>query len=111
MNAAKAWVQAGCAVLAAIVPGLAYGWPLSLGGWINIVILATTAIGVYNAANLPGWNVAKTIASALGAVAVLLVGFLSDNVLGPDEVIQLVLAVAGAVGVYVVPNHGGRHHV
>jgi hypothetical protein len=104
LSTAKAWVQAAFAVLAAVVPALAYGWPLSLGAWINVVILGATAVGVYNAANLPGWNVAKTIAAALGAVAALLVSFLSDNQLGADEVVQLILAAAAAIGVYVAPG-------
>jgi drug/metabolite transporter (DMT)-like permease len=110
MTAAKMWVQVLFAALAAIVPALVVGWPPSPGGWINIVILAAGALMVFNAGNLPGWSTAKTIASAISAVAVVLVSALSDNMIGPDEVIQMILAFGAALGVYITPNAGATVH-
>lgn len=102
MTLVKALVQLLMTILAAVVPGLAAG-PMDATAWINVVILGAGAVMVYNAANIPGWEYAKLIASAVSAVAVLLVSFL-DGGLSSAEVIQLILAAAGAVGVGALPN-------
>ncbi len=102
MTTTKAIVQLLMTVLAAVVPGLAAG-PMTPTAWINVVILAAGAIMVYNAANIPGWDYAKLIASAVSAVAVLLVSSLQDGI-SPAEWIQLALAAAAALGVGALPN-------
>ena len=105
MTLVKALVQLLMTILAAVVPALAAG-PMTLSTWINVVILAAGAVMVYNAANIPGWEYAKLIASAVSAVAVLLVSALQGGI-STAEVIQMVLAAAAAVGVGALPN-GGR---
>jgi hypothetical protein len=112
-STAKTWVQMAFVGLAALIPGLTVGWPLSVTGWINIVVLFAGAIMIYNAANLPGYNVAKTIASAVVAVGVGVISALTDGAFMPEEIIQIILAFGAAVGVYLVPNGAtvGRHAV
>lgn len=109
MTIVKAIVQLMMTMLAAVVPGLAAG-PMTPTAWINVVILGAGAIMVYNASNdIPGWNYAKLIASAVSAVAVLLVSSLEGGI-SPAEWIQLALAAAGAVGVGALPNGNRPAH-
>lgn len=106
MTVAKAVVQLVMTVLAAIVPALTAG-PLDAAGWINVVVLGAGVFMVYNAANVPGWNYAKLIASAVSAVAVVLTSALSDGI-STAEYIQMVLAAAAALGVGAIPNGAAR---
>ena len=103
MSIAKSLVQLLATILAAIVPGLIAG-PMDTAAWINVVILAAGAVMVYNASNdIPGWNYAKLVASAVSAVAVLLVSYLSDGI-STAEWIQLGLAALAALGVGAKAN-------
>lgn len=103
MTIVKALVQVVMTILAATVPALAAG-PMTANVWINVVILGTGAVMVYNASNdIPGWNYAKLIASAVSAVAVLLVSAM-DGGISQAEYIQLALAAAAALGVGAIPN-------
>jgi hypothetical protein len=104
MTVLKAVVQALFTVLAAAIPAMSAG-PMDRNAWINVIILGAGAVMVYNAANIPGWNYAKLIASAVTAVAVLLVSFL-DGGLTHVEILQLAMAGAAAIGVYALPNAG-----
>lgn len=104
MTVAKAIVQLVMTVLAAVVPALTVG-PLDAAAWVNIVILGAGVVMVYNAANIPGWSYAKLIASAVSAVAVVLVAALtSGHGLNATDYIQMILAAAGALGVGAIPN-------
>lgn len=103
MTVFKAILQLVAAVLAAVLPGLIEGG-MSLSAWVNVVILGAGAVMVYNAANLPGWNYAKLIASGVTAVGVVLVSALTDGGISGAEVIQMVIAGLGAVSVGVFPN-------
>lgn len=105
MTVAKAIVQLVMTVLAAIVPALTVG-PLTASSWINIVVLAAGVVMVYNAANIPGYAYAKLIASAVSAVAVVLTAAITDGAITPDEIIQMILGAAAAVGVGAIPNSG-----
>lgn len=105
MSVMKAIVQALATALAAVVPALAVG-PLDAVGWFNVIALAAGAIMVYNAANIPGWNYAKLIAAGVSAVFVLLMSSWEGG-LTSAEIIQLILAFLGALGVGAIPN-GGR---
>lgn len=110
MAIAKALVALLAAVLAAVVPGLLGDQPLGVVGWINVVVLAAGAVQVFNATNLPGWSIAKTIAAAISAAGVIVVSALSSGGISTVDWIQIVLAVVGALGVYAVPNAAyGRH--
>ena len=110
MVVAKMIVQLVAAVLAAVAPGIIVGQPLGLTGWINIIVLAAGAVNVFNAANLPHWNIAKTIASAVAAVGVVLISALSDGGVTAGEWVQIIVALAGSGTVFAVPNAPyGRH--
>lgn len=109
MGVAKALVALVAAVLAAVLPGFTGNGPIGWSGWVNVILLAAGAIQVYNASNdIPGWNIAKTVASAVTAGGVVLVSAMSDGV-GPGEWIQVVIAVLGVLAVYAAPNRSGRH--
>lgn len=103
MTVAKAIVQLVMTVLAAVVPALTAG-PLDTAGWVNIVVLGAGVIMVYNAGNIPGWSYAKLVASAVAAVAVVLLSALTDGAITSAEIIQMILAGAAAVGVGAIPN-------
>lgn len=111
MTVVKALVQLVMTVLAALVPALTVG-PLDTAGWVNVVILGAGVVMVYNASNdIPGWGYAKLIASAVSAVAVVLVTALAGGI-DTAEIIQMVLAGAAALGVGAIPNGGqvgGEH--
>lgn len=104
----KSAVAALAAILAAILPGLSDG-PMGLSEWANVVVLAAGAIQVYNAANIPGWRYAKTVAAVVTAGGVVAVSAFSDGAVSPSEWIQIGLAVANSAGVYFVP--GPQHRV
>lgn len=106
MTVAKSLVQLVMTVLAAVVPALAAG-PMTPAAWINVVTLAAGVVMVYNASNAhPGWGYAKLIASAVSAIAVVLLSALTDFTITPAEIIQMILAGAAAVGVGAIPNGG-----
>ena len=98
----KFWASVVATVLAAIVPALSAG-PLDMLGWFNVIALASGALMVINAENTPGWGYAKTIAAVVSAAAVALMSFWSDGMTSA-EWMQVALAVAGALGVYAIPN-------
>jgi peptidoglycan biosynthesis protein MviN/MurJ (putative lipid II flippase) len=104
MTVAKALCAVLAAVLAGVLPGLIAGGPLGLVGWINVVLLALGAIQTYNAANLPGWPIAKTVAAVITAGGVVAVSALSDSNISPGEWIQIITALVGAIAVFSVPN-------
>ncbi len=104
VSIAKTLVAALAAVLAAILPGLTTDVPLGLAGIVNVIVLAAGAIQVFNAANIPGWPVAKLIAAAVAAAGVVVISAWSDQVITSAEWVQIALAVLGALGVWAVPN-------
>jgi hypothetical protein len=108
MTILKALVAVLAAVLAAVLPGLTVGGEFGLVQILNVVVLAAAAIQVYNAANIPGWPIAKLIAAVVGAGLVVAISALSDNRVDPAEWVQIIIAVLGAAGVGVVPNVGAR---
>ncbi len=108
MSIAKTIVQLLAAVLAAVLPGLLVEQPLGVTGWINIIVLAAGAVHVFNSANIPGWNIAKSIASAVAALGVLLISVLADGGVSPAEWVQISTAFVGTVAVYFTPNAGTR---
>jgi hypothetical protein len=108
---AKAIVQAIAAILAAALPALLVDGPLGWSEWINFGILLAGSIQVWNAANLPGYEYAKTIAAGLSACLVLLASFLTDG-LSTQEIVQIAIAfVVGAGGTAVVKNRQATNGV
>lgn len=111
MPAAKTLVAVLAAVLAAVLPGLTgidTDHQFGLVQLVNVVVLAAGAVQVYNAPNISGWPIAKTIAAAVAAGGVVVISAVSDSVIDPAEWVQIALAVLGAIGVYAIPNSGGR---
>lgn len=107
MSIAKTIVQVVFAVVAAIAPSILTEAPLTVTGWINVVILAAGAIQVFNASNLvPGWPIAKGIASGVSAVGVVLVSALADSGIDAVEWVQITTALLAVIAVYAVPNRG-----
>lgn len=118
MTMLKFWISVIAAVLAAILPGVdALGEGVGLAQVANVVVLAAGAIMVFVAPNIPSFRYAKTIAAVAAAVGVAFISFYGDLYLTPSEIVQLVLAGLGALGVWGVANAGtsdgvaveGRH--
>lgn len=114
MTALKAWVAAAAALLAVLLPAVLPG--MSPATWgvaevANVVVLAAASLQVYNATNTPAWRWAKAIAAAAGAGCVVLISAWSDHQLAPPELVQIAIAVVGAVGVASVRNAGTEQGV
>lgn len=107
---AKTLVAVLAAVLAAVLPGLT-GDTFGLVELVNVTILAAGAIQVFNAGNLPSFRYAKTVAAAVAALGVVFISAWTDFRISPAEVVQMILAVLGAVGVATVPNGGTQDGV
>ena len=106
MSALKFIWAALAAVAAAVVPVLAVA-PLDTVGLFNVVALAAGALTVYIGQNTPDgtWKYAKTILSAVAALAVVLQSTGSGGVT-VSELIQIGAAVAGTLGVFGLKNKG-----
>lgn len=76
--------------------------------WINVAIAGVGAVAVYYGPNTRYAPYTKGVLAALTAVLVLLTSLITGGLQG-TEVLQLVIAAAGAVGVYAVPNKGYTH--
>lgn len=71
--------------------------------WVNVAILGVGAAGVFAAPNVPGAAYTKSVLAVLAAVLTVLATVIIGGV-GTAEVIQMVMAGLGALGVYAVPN-------
>lgn len=90
-------------VLSAIVAALTGDGVVSATEWVNVAIAGVGAAGVFAAPNVPGSKYTKAVIAVLTAVLTLLASLLIGGLSG-SEVLQLVVAGLGAVGVYSVPN-------
>lgn len=90
-------------VLSAIVAALTGDGVVSATEWVNVAIAAVGAAGVFAAPNVPGSRYTKSVLMALAAVLTLLASLIVGGLTG-SEVMQLVIAGLGAVGVYAIPN-------
>jgi hypothetical protein len=106
MKYSKAVAMVVATILVALVPALAGDNAIDAQEWINVAIVGVGAAAVFAGPNVPGAKYTKLILAALSAVLVLLVSFISDNNISTSEVLQLVVAALGALGVYAVPNKG-----
>lgn len=100
---AKALLAVVVTVLAAVAAALTGDNTISSTEWVNVAILAVGACGVFAAPNVPGARYTKSILAVLTAGLTVLVSAIVGGV-SPVELIQIILAGAGAVGVYAVPN-------
>lgn len=105
MNYAKALAAVVVTVLAALAASLTGDNTISSAEWVNVAILAVGAGAVFAAPNVPGARYTKSILAVLTAGLTVLVSAIVGGV-SPTEWIQIILAAAGAVGVYAVPNSG-----
>lgn len=97
----KAIVQVIVTVLAAIAAVYTDG--VSAHEWVNIGIIGAGALSVFTAPNVPGAAYTKTILSAITAGLVVLTSAITGGVSFP-ELVQIIIAAAGALGVYVFKN-------
>lgn len=102
---AKAVVEVVITVLAALAVVWAGG--VSVEEWVNVAIIAAGALGVFAAPNVPGAEYTKAVLASITAGLVVLASVITTGV-GFPELVQIVIAAAGAVGVYVIPNKGAR---
>lgn len=104
MKYAKAWSAIVAAVLAAVVAALTDG-RIDPAEWINVAIMGAGAAAVLTAPNVPGSRYTKVILAVLTAVLTLAVSLITGG-LTTSEILQLVLAGLGAVGVGGLRNSG-----
>jgi FtsH-binding integral membrane protein len=92
------------AALAALVPALADNH-IRTDEWLNVIVITAGAAAVFTAPNVPGHAYVKTALAVITAVCTLAVSLIVDGV-STAEIIQLVLAALGAVGVKALTNTG-----
>jgi hypothetical protein len=107
MDAIKPYWKAAVAVLitllSAVQAALFGDNVISNPEWVNIAIAGVTAAAVFAAPNVPGARYTKTVLAVLGAALTVLASAIIGGVTY-TEWIQIILAAAGAVGVYAVKN-------
>ena len=93
-------------IATALVPVLASGH-VTTAMEINVAIVGVGAMAVFAAANVPGAMYTKLVLAAITAGLTALSTFVgADSLSGvtPAEWLQIGIAVAGALGVYALPN-------
>lgn len=90
-------------VLAAIAAALTGDATIMANEWVNIAIMGVGAAAVFAAPNVPGAKYTKSILAVLTATLTVLASVILGGVTSV-ELIQILIAGAGAVGVYAVPN-------
>lgn len=98
----KAVVAIVVSVIAAVVAAVG-GGGFDAHSWVNVGLLLTSAAAVYVAPNVPGAQYTKVVLAGLGALVTALVSVHAGG-FSTEELIQVALAVVGAVGVYQVKN-------
>ena len=101
MNYAKAVGAVVATVLSALVAAWSGG--VTPAEWINVAILGAGAAGVFAAPNVSGAKYTKAILAVITAMLTLAVSLIVDG-LSTSDVMQLVVAGLGALGIYAVPN-------
>lgn len=98
------WPLLGGVVMAALQGYQAVlGDGVTASEWVTVVIQAFTIVTVWGAANVPGFAKAKAWFAAVMLVLNLLVSAIVGG-LTSTEVVMLVVAFLGAVGVFVTPG-------
>lgn len=103
MQYAKSLMQVVATMASAAVVFLATGTAWTAANTLNVILAGVMAVGVLyvpNAANAP---VAKSVVSVLSAVLALAATFVVGG-FTTSEILQLVVAGLGALGVYAVRN-------
>lgn len=103
MNYAKAIVAVLITVIGAVAAAMTGDNTISPTEWVNVAILGAGALGVFAAPNVPGARYTKfflaVLTAGLTAAASAIVGGVTTV-----EWLQIIVAAAGAVGVWAVPN-------
>jgi hypothetical protein len=99
----KSLVAVIITVLSAVQAALFGDEVISNPEWVNVAIAGVTAAAVFAAPNVPGARYTKFVLAVLGAALTVLASAILGGVTA-TEWIQIVLAGAGAVGVYAVKN-------
>ncbi len=105
MQYAKLVMQVVVTIAAAIVAALGGDSVIEATEWVNVAIIGVGAAAVFYGPNIPGARITKFVMSALAAVLTVLASAIIGGI-QPVELIQMLIAGAGAVGVYAVPNRG-----
>lgn len=100
---AKMFMMLLAAVVSAIVAALTGDNHVDPVEWVNVAIAGVAAAAVFAAPNVPGSNYTKSVLAVLAAVLTLLANLILGG-LTVSEVLQLIVAALGALGVYAVPN-------
>jgi len=102
----KFFAAAVVTVLAAVAGALTGDGVISSVEWVNVAIMGVGALAVFAGPNVPGAAYTKAILAVLAAGLTVLVSAIIGGI-DSVEWIQIILAAAGAVGVYAVPNTNG----
>lgn len=94
-------VQAVITVLVALAAVWAGG--VTPVEWVNVAIVGVGALGVFAAPNVPGAEYTKGILAALTAGLVVLASAITGGLVFV-EIVQILVAAAGAVGVFAFEN-------
>lgn len=104
MKYAKALAAVLVTILSALAAVLVDG--VSPTEWVTVAIAGVGAAGVFAAPNVPGAAYTKSILAALTAGLTILATAIVGGV-DTTEWLQIIIGVAGAVGIYAVPNRIG----
>lgn len=101
----KTWMELlGALVMAGVVTyQYVAAEGVTLSEWVMVVIAVAGVVNVWAAANISGFEKAKTLVSALFVVLNLLVGLLTDSKLSGDEIMLLVIQFLSTLGVAGAP--------
>lgn len=102
---AKLALQVVVTVATALVAALAGDNLVDSVEWVNVAIVGVGAGAVFYGPNIPGAPITKAVLSVLAAVLTVLASAIVGGI-QTVEVIQMLIAGAGAIGVYAVPNRG-----
>lgn len=76
---------------------------VTMSEWVMVIIALGGVANVWAAANITGFDKAKTLVSALFVVLNLLVGFLTDGQLTGNEIMLLAVQFLSTLGVAGAP--------
>lgn len=105
MKYAKALMAVLATVVSAVVAALDGGGHMTPVSWTNVVLAGLAACAVFAAPNVPYAKYTKAVLAVLTTVATALMPILSaGHGFTTSDVLQLVVAALGALGVFAVPN-------
>lgn len=102
----KAFVAVLVTILSAVGAALTGDETISNPEWVNVAIAGVTAAAVFAAPNVPGAKYTKAALAVLGAALAVMASAILGGITY-TEWIQIIVAGAGAVGVYAKPNSSG----